>query len=138
MKGKKLAKTVIAAFASIFVMELLIHQVWLGPFYRAHAQWWRPQAEMESLMPLMSVAQFVLALLLTLIYAKGYEKGKGTAEQGARFGLLIGALLMVPTSLMNYVIYPYPSSLILSWLVAGILEVTVAGAVIGAVYKPGK
>jgi hypothetical protein len=87
------------------------------------------------MMPLMFLAQLVLAVLLTLIYARGYEPKKGGVEQGVRFGLLMGLLLMAPTSLMNHVIYPYPSSLILSWFFGGLAECILAGAAIGAVYK---
>ena len=89
------------------------------------------------MMPLMFVAQLVLAALLAVVYAKGYEPGKGGAGQGFRFGVLIGLLLMLPCSLMNAVIYPYPVSLILNWLIGGLTEVTLAGTVIGALYKPG-
>ena len=138
MNLKRFVLATVGAFVTTFVMEFLIHGVWLSPVYKAHAQWWRPEAQMQAMMPLMSLAQLSFALLLTLVYAKGYESGKGGVGQGLRFGLMIGALLTVPNSLMNYVIYPYPSSLIMSWLAAGLLETILAGAVIGALYKPAK
>ena len=93
---------------------------------------------MQAMMPLMFLAQLFSAALLSLVYAKGYEAKKAGVPQGVRFGLLIGALLVVPNSLMSHVIYPYPSSLILSWLVGGMSEVILAGAVIGLLYQPAK
>ncbi|OGX28544.1 MAG: hypothetical protein A3B78_02980 [Omnitrophica WOR_2 bacterium RIFCSPHIGHO2_02_FULL_67_20] len=138
MNLKAWAKATLGAFVAIFAAEFLIHHVWLGGFYKAHAVWWRPAAQMGPMMPLMFAAQLVLAALLTVVYAKGYEPGKGGAGQGFRFGVLIGLLLMLPCSLMNAVIYPYPMSLIVNWLVGGLAEIALAGAVIGALYKPGK
>ena len=138
MDLRRWAQATLGAFVAIFAAEFLIHHVWLGEFYKAHAAWWRPAAQMESMMPLMFASQLVLAALLTIVYAKGYEPGRGGAGQGFRFGVLIGLLLMLPCSLMNAVIYPYPMSLIVNWLVGGVAEIALAGTVIGALYRPAK
>ena len=129
---------VVGAFAVIFATEFVIHHVWLSDFYKAHAEWWRPEAQMQSFMHFMVLAQLAMAVLLTVVYTKGYEAGKGGVAQGARFGLLIGFLLLLPNSLMSYCIYPYPMSLIVSWFVGGLVEIVLAGMVIGALYKPAK
>ncbi len=136
MNLKKALLAVVAAFVVIFATEFVIHHVWLSPIYKAHESWWRPEAEMQSLMGFMFLAQVSLAALLTLIYSKGYEAGKGGLIQGFRFGVLMGLLLMLPSSLMHFVVYPYPFSLISNWLMGGVIEITLAGMVIGALYKP--
>ena len=138
MNLKQWVRATLGAFVVLFATGFVIHHVWLGEFYKAHAAWWRPAAQMESMLPLMFASQLVLAALLAVVYAKGYEAGKGGAGQGFRFGVLIGLLIMLPSSLMNYVIYPYPLSLILSWLVGGLAETALAGTVIGALYRPAK
>ena len=138
MDLKRWVQATLGAFIAIFAAEFLIHQVWLGEFYKAHAAWWRPEAQMKSMMPLMLAAQLTLAALLTVVYAKGYEPDKGGLGQGFRFGVLIGLLMMVPCSLMNAFIYPYPMALIVSWLIGGLVELTLAGTVIGALYRPAR
>src|SRR3989338_3992005 len=115
------------AFAIIVICDLAIHQVWLGDFYRASAHWWRPAEQMQALRGLMFASQALLAALLTFVYMKGYEPGKGSLGQGFRFGVLMGLLLAIPSSLMNAVVYPYPVSLILSWMIGTLIEVTLAG-----------
>ena len=135
MNLKRWLLATVGAFVVIVATEFMVHHVCLGEFYNAHPQWWRPEAEMTSMMPLMFVAQAVLAALLALVYAKGYEPGKGGLTQGFRFGVLIGLLLMLPTSLVNHVVYPYPLSLIFSWFTGGLLEVVLASLVIGTLYK---
>ena len=128
----------VGAFATVVIGDVLIHQVWLGPTYQATASWWRSAEDMRALMGLMVLSQLSLAVLLTFIYAKGYEVGKGTLWQGFRFGVLMGLLLAVPSNVMKAFVYPYPPSLLMSWIIGTLLEVTVAGMVIGLVYKPAK
>jgi len=123
------------AFAVIVLMDTVIHQVWLGDVYRANAQWWRPAGQMKSMMGLMLVSQALLAALLSFIYAKGYEPGKGDLVQGFRFGVIMGLLLGLPYNLMNFVVYPYPAFLILTWMGGTVIEMTMAGMMIGYVYK---
>ena len=136
MNFKRWALATVGTFVVIFGMEFAIHHCWLSEFYKAHAQWWRPEAEMQSLMPFMLLSQLALAALLPVVYAQGYEKGKGSVSQGARFGLVIGLLLLLPNSLMTYCLYPYPASLIQSWFISGLIEFTLTGIVIGALYQP--
>ena len=135
MNLKRWLQATVAAFVVIFAVEFVVHHFWLSDFYHAHAEWWRPEAEMQSMMPLMLLSQLAFAALLALVYTRGYEQGKGGLGQGLRFGLLVGLLLMLPYSLMHYVVYPYPASLIVSWFVGGLVETVLAGMVIGAIYK---
>ena len=124
------------AFAAIVTGDFIIHQVWLGPVYAATPQWWRPAAEMRSLTGLMFFSEAVLAVLLTSIYTKGYEAKKGTVGQGFRFGVLLGLLLSLPSGLMEAFVYPYPATLIMSWMAGTLLEIVVAGLMIGVLYRP--
>lgn len=138
MDLKRLVLAGVGAFATIVVGDYLIHELWLGGFYRATASWWRPAEQMRSVMGLMFLSEAVLAAMLTLIYTKGYEASKGTLSQGFRFGVLMGVLLGVPSSLMKAFVYPYPVSLILNWMVGALVEIVVVGVVISALYKPAK
>lgn len=135
MNVKRWALATVGAFAVLFTTGFVIHHVWLGEFYKAHSAWWRPETDMQSMLPVMFAAQLALAALLSAVYARGYEPNKGGVGQGVRFGVLLGLLLTLPCSLMNHVIYPYPMSLIVSWLIGGLAEITVAGGVIGAIYQ---
>lgn len=138
MNLKRLVLACVGAFVTIVVGDYLIHELWLGGFYRATASWWRPAEQMRSLMGLMFLSEAALAAVLTLIYTKGYEASKGTLSQGFRFGVLMGVLLGVPSTLMKAFVYPYPAPLILNWMVGTLVEITVAGSVIGALYKSAK
>ena len=136
MNLKRWLLATVGAFVVIAAVDFVVHEVWLGEFYRAHPSWWRPAAEMKSLMGSMFVSQLILADLLASVYAKGYEVGKGNIGQGLRFGVLMGFLLFLPKMLMVHFIYPYPVSLLVSWFIGGLIETTLAGLMIGAIYKP--
>lgn len=136
MNVRRWGLAVLGAFGVLVIGDYLIHEVWLGEFYRQTASWWRPAADMKALMTLMLAGQFTLAALLTLIYAKGYEAGKGALAQGFRFGVLMGLLLHLPKSFMTMFVYPYPVSLVLNWFLGGLLVTTVAGLIIGKLYVP--
>jgi len=72
-------------------------------------------------------------LVASYIYAKGYEGGAGFPE-GARFGALLG-LFIVGMSLGNYAVFNIGSQLALSMALAGLVEWTLVGVVIGLVYR---
>ena len=135
MNLKRWVMGTLGAFGVLVVSNFVIHEFWLGEFYRLHATWWRPADQMQSLRWALVLSNALLAGFLTLIYAKGYEAGKGTLAQGFRFGVLFGLLLFVPSTLMHYVVYPYPGSLLINWLVGGLLQMALTGVMIGYLYK---
>jgi len=138
MDLKRFFLSSVGALALLIVGDVVIHQVWLGDFYRTHAQWWRPAEQMQSLRGLMFVSEAFLAVLLSFIYMKGHEAGKGSLGQGFRFGVLMGLLLALPSNLVNAVVYPYPPSLILSWVAGTFVEIAAVGVMIGYIYRPSK
>jgi len=138
MSFKRWLLATIGAFIVLMAGDYVIHQLWLGDVYRAHPTWWRPAEQMAASVNLLLTSELVLAMLLALVYTKGYQAGAGGIWQGFRFGVLIGLLLFLPSSLMDLFVYPYPVTLVASWMAGGVVEVTLAGMVIGSIYKPGK
>ena len=138
MNLKRWAAATLGAFVVIAGVDFLIHEVWLGEFYRMHTEWWRPADEMKARMGYLFVSHLLLAALLTVVYGKGYEAGKGRLGQGLRFSVLMGLLLFLPKTFMMHFVYPYPVSLLVSWLIGEVIEVTLACAVIGLLYQPAK
>lgn len=136
MNTKRRVLAILGAFIAIVAVDFMTHEVLLSDFYNAHPTWWLPAPVMQARMPFMFASQMVLAILLTLIYAKGYEpKKKEGIGQGVRFGVLMGVLLNLPKQLMLYFVYPYPVSVLIVWGLGGLLETVLAGAAIGAIYK---
>ena len=124
-----------AVFVVIAVLEFFIHGFLLSDMYQQTASVWRPQADAQAMMWLFWVGYLVFAPFFTLIYVKGYEKGKPGLGQGFRFGLYVGAMLSVVNGLGWYVVLSIPLVLALCWFLAVLVEFTVTGIVVGLVYR---
>ena len=135
MNTKKWLLASVAVFVVIAVLEFVIHGVLLADMYRQTASVWRPEAEMQKMMWVFWVGILVFAPLFVLIYVKGYEKGKPGLGQGFRYGLYVGVMLSVMNSFGWYVMLPIPLALAFSWVLAILVEFTVAGIAAGLVYR---
>lgn len=136
-KEKSFWIAVLAGFAVLAVGDILIHRIWLKEIYGQLAQFWRAPEEMKTNAWIPFLAEFVLAYLLALIYPKGYEK-KGAVGEGIRFGILMGLLLHLPSTLIHYYVHPYPNYLLGVWFVGGVAEVVAASLAIAYAYEKGK
>ena len=128
---------VLAGFVTLAACDILIHQVWLAKTYQELAHYWRPEAEMKERMWLIFLSEFSLAFLLAVIFPIGHEK-KAPVAEGIRFGVLMGLLIYLPGILMKHYVYPYPTTLLAQWFVAGVGEITLAGTVISLAYSRKK
>lgn len=132
MNVKRYFIAVIAVFVFTFAYDFVVHGILLADTYKSLESLWRPEAEMQALMPLMAVAQLLLALIFTFIFTRNYE-GNGVGE-GLRYGLYAGLLLAAP-QVASYVWMPVPVSLTAIWVGGMILWGILAGIVVSLVYK---
>ena len=133
-------KTFWIGFVVVYVvmqaLGFLVHGLWLEQTYSSLAGVvFRPEAEMNSMMWMMFVSSLIYIFLFCYIFTKGYE-GKGIGE-GVRYGLLIGLFFSIPMALDQYVVYPITQNLALIWLITGVINWTIGGALFSAIYKPG-
>ena len=87
------------------------------------------------LLPLMFVGILFAMLVASYLYAKGYEGGSGIQE-GMRFGVLVGLVMLGYVAGVNYAIMNIGKRLALYYGLAGLVEWVVVGMAIGVVYKP--
>jgi len=128
---------VAAAAAAAWIVDGLYGFVVYGQLLNAEfAKYpgvFRPLEAMNAKMPFLFAGLLLTMLVASYIYAKGYEGGAGFPE-GARFRALIG-LFIVGMSLGNYAVFNIGSRLALSMALAGLVEWTLVGVVIGLVYR---
>lgn len=132
MNVKRYLIATVALFVFTGVYDFLMHGVLLADTYKSLGTLWRPEADMQALMPLMFVAQIALATVFTFIFTRNYE-GKGIGE-GVRFGLYAGLLLAAP-QLASYVWLPVTVALTAIWVGNVILWGILAGIVVSVAYK---
>lgn len=135
MDKKRWILTAIVVFVVVSALEWFFHSVCLGGIYSLTSYLWRPEAEMTKLLPYGLVANLIVSFILVYIYHKGYE-GKGSRlAEGLRFGLIIGLFTAIPMSVWSYVVFPMAFVFPAAWFAIGMIEMLVAGAIIGLLYK---
>ena len=75
------------------------------------------------------------ALAFVYAYAKGYEGGPGMQE-GLRFGVLVGLMLVAFGLTWSYVTFPVPLQFLTSMSIATVIEFAVLGMAAGVIYRP--
>jgi hypothetical protein len=128
-----LKKFILAGLAAFVVMALLgglWHKVLLGSFYGEHFKY-IADADMVMVM----IGLFLTGFLLSAIYPVGY-KGGSPASEGYRFGMLMGAVWMIPTAFIIFLgaglVTPVGILVDMPWHI--LVEEGIAGLVIGLVY----
>jgi len=132
MNIRKFLLASLAVFVTLQVLDFVIHNFILGSVYQSIENVWRP--EMADKMWVMTLMGAVFSLLFVFIYSKGYE-GKGVVE-GIKYGLIIGLVVHFVGSFNQYVVYPIPYGLTWQWIIYGLVELMIAGAVTALIYRP--
>ncbi|HFD11452.1 MAG TPA: hypothetical protein ENJ32_03120 [Crenotrichaceae bacterium] len=128
---KKVIWAVIAVFITWSLLDFLIHGLFLKSTYQATANLWRPEDEMK--MGLMSFITFIFSLCFVAIYA--YLIHPKSLSTGIRYGLILGFATGVSMGLGSYCYMPIPLSLAISWFAGSLIELSIAGVIVGFLVK---
>ena len=94
---------------------------------------WRPEADFGTYFPWLIFGHIVMAFFLTMLYARFVPAGGAGA--GAMLGILV-ALVFIGNNLITFAVQPLTTKILCGWIVGDLLEFAIAGAIIGAIYKP--
>jgi len=133
MNWKKFFIAFIAAFVWIFVFGWVYHGMLMHNTYAAMSGMMRAQADVQF--PILVLGQIVMAFFFTLIFVRGFGSGGGVTG-GFRYGILL-ALFLCGLNLIDYAVEPLTTTVLFAWWIGGIIELAIAGAIVGALYKPG-
>ena len=128
----------LVAFAVTMGFDWFVHGNLLMDTYKATAEMWRPEAEMQKFFPFCIAKHVIEAAIFVALYgcwrsktscgAIGSKDCPGKKSMG--FGLMIGLLLGV-SSASSYIYMDIPQSLALSWLAAETAKWSITGMVLG-------
>ena len=133
---KKLAIAIVATFIVLMATNYLVHSIWLMPDYDAIPLSHRNPWSMQHRFWLLVLGQVFFSAMFAYIYTRGREN-KPWIEQGIRYGILVALLTVIPTSLTEYTVYIIPYMLAIKWMVAGSIQMILAGLVVAAIFKDG-
>jgi hypothetical protein len=129
MNHKRGFPAFIAAFVFIFFFEFVWHGMLMKSFYMETASLWREQ----PMFPWLILGQAVIAFAFTGLYVS--KIGVNCPATGAGYGLVIG-ILCAGGDLIRFSVQPLTTKILWMWVAGGLIEFAVAGAIVGAIYKP--
>jgi hypothetical protein len=114
--------------------SFLVHGTLLYDDYARLPHLFRPEAEAQRYFPLMVLAHLILAGAFVWIYSRGIED-RPWMPQGARFGLAVALLTVVPTYLIYYVVQPMPGSTVARQIGYDAILIVLLGMLVAYVYR---
>jgi hypothetical protein len=133
MNWKKFFFAFIAAFVFLFVFGFLWYATLMHDAHREVPTLLRPEAAFQSYFGWLALGQFVMAFFFTLLCSR-YVPSAG-AGAGAMLGLLVGLVYAGP-HLISFAVQPLTFKILCGWIAGAVIQFTIAGAIVGAIYKP--
>lgn len=131
---KRVVIGVLVVFIVWSALDYVIHGVMLQSTYEATAHLWRPMEEMK--MGLMYVVSILVATFFVLIFALLIQPK--SLVTGLKYGLLFGLVMGISMGHGSYCYMPIPYSLAFTWFAGTVVEITIAGLLVGLIVKEDK
>lgn len=135
MHNKRFWWSVFAVFAVTFVTSWVFHGIWLKPFYMETAQYWRTEAEMNSMMHWMWIGHFVFSWAFVWMWTKGITQDNPW-HQAFRYALAFWLVAKLPEVLGVWATNPYPGGLVFRWGIVALVQALLCSFVMTWTYKP--
>jgi hypothetical protein len=120
----------LAAFVFVFLLEFLVHGILMKGQYDATLTVWRPQA--ESNMAVMLLSQFLFAMAVAFFYPiVGPDKD---CKKAGPFGFGLGLVLAMP-QIASYSYLPIPLSISLLWAAAAFVKAFGCAFIVAKVFN---
>lgn len=135
---KKYLIPTVYVFLAIMVFNYIFHGVLMEKLYLTNSHLFRPQAYIHKHKYIMWLANFIYSFAFCYMYSKGHEKKEDTIAQGVRYGLWVSLLAWIPSSIVNYTIFPHPAILHIKWMVGYTVQSILAGIIASILFTKAK
>jgi hypothetical protein len=136
MNYARVGLAAVAVWVAWFALGFLLHGVMLADVWEGlHREGAiRTEAMMRTVMPVGAALGLLGSLVFCYTYAKGYEGGPGLQE-GLRFGVLVGLLIVAFGVGWSYMTFPVPVEYLLWMSVAAVIQFAALGITAGVIYR---
>jgi len=135
MRYGRLAAAAFGATVVYYAYGFLVNGMLIAKAYAPFTAVYRPADMVMRYMPFGVIGTFIAALVLTLMFAKGYEGGAVRAE-ATRFGVLVGIFVACTHVVDNLVTLNIGRKLSLALAIATVVQWVLVCIAIGLIYKP--
>ena|SRR5881392_850789 len=129
MDWKKFFISFVAAFGFLFLFGFL----WYGMLMHGAHQEVPTLLRTKPDFPWLILGHIVMAFFLTLVCAR-FVPGGGPGAC-ATLAILV-ALIYAGADLITFAVQPLTTKILCGWIVGDLIQFAIAGAIIGAIYKP--
>ncbi|MBI4264879.1 MAG: hypothetical protein HY657_10930 [Acidobacteria bacterium] len=135
MNFARIAAAAVVAWIASIAVGFFVNTVLLADLALANTPPMRQEAELMGLLPVGFVFLLVGFFAFAYAYAKGYEGGSGVME-GVRFGVLVSLIVIGFGLIWQYVAFPISGTMAAAIIVDAVVEFSIYGAIVGAIYRP--
>lgn len=129
MNWKKFFFAFIGAFIFLFVFGFL----WYGTFMRPAHEEVQALFRTKPDFPWLILGHIVMAFFFTMLCVRFVPAGG--AGVGAILGILVGLVYAGP-HLISLAVQPLTIKILCGWIAGAVIQFTIAGAIVGGIYKP--
>jgi len=133
MNHKRGFPAFLAAFVLIFLFGFVWHGMLMKGAYLETASLWRLEADFQRHFWMLILGHAVVAFAFTGLYVS--KVGRNSAIIGIGYGIVIG-ILCCGVELIRFAVEPLTLRILWMWLIGDVLQFAIAGAAVGAIYKP--
>jgi hypothetical protein len=133
MNWNKFFIAFIVAFVFLFVFGFLWYGTLMQGAHQEVPTLLRSQADFKSYFGWLILGHIVMAFFFTVLCVRFVPAGGVVAC--ALLGLLV-ALVYAGADLITFAVQPLTSKILCGWIVGDLIQFIIAGAIIGAIYKP--
>jgi hypothetical protein len=127
--NRKFVISAVAVFVVAMLLGFLVHGAILGKEYAQLTGIMRSEEAAMKLFGLMILAHIIYAIGFTWIYMRGRE-ARPWLGQGARFGLAVALIAVIPLYMINYVVMQFPSDVVAQQIVFDTIATVILGIVV--------
>src|SRR5271170_7276148 len=132
--NKKFFVAWVVLFVAWMLGSLVVHGMLLRPDYMQLTNLFRSEAGGQAYFPLMVLAHVILSGAFVWIYARGAE-AKPWMTQGARYGVAVALLTIVPTYMTYFVVQPMPADVVMKQIVFDGVLTVILGTIVAWLYR---
>lgn len=129
MKTKSFWISVGIVWFTMVATDFLCHGIWLAPLYMETAHFWRTQDEMQKMLPLIWLSNFMFSSSFVWIYMQGVTKSDPWG-QAFRYALAILLVSRFPEHMGMWATAPFPGELVMKWVFISTFQALLASWVV--------
>jgi hypothetical protein len=133
MNWSKFFVAFIVAFVFLFVFGFLWYGMLMAGAHHEVPTLLRTETEFKSHFGWLILGHLVMAFFFTILCARFVPPGGAGAS--AALGALVG-LVYAGAHLISFAVQPLTMKILGGWILGGVIQFTIAAAIIGAIYKP--